>query len=195
MSSASGLTIEFDADSHTYWVNGAVWPSVTQILAPLQDFSMVDPAVLERAAEFGSHVHEACHLDNMGALDYDALDPALRPYVDAWRKFIADSGAVVISSECRIAHPKLRYAGTLDTAAVIRKKTTLIDIKSGTTVPRIVGPQTAAYAAAYDGPRIKDRLCVHLDGGDYKVIPLRDGRDLSIFQSALNLHHWRSSNG
>lgn len=195
MRSASGLTVEFDADTHTYRVNGEVWPSVTQVLGQLQDFSMVDPDVLARAAAFGTNVHDACHLDNMGMLDDAALDPSLRPYVDAWRQFIKDSGAVVISSEHRIAHPKLRYAGTLDTVAVIRRRTTLLDIKSGSTVPRIVGPQTSAYAAAYDGPRIKDRLCVHLDGGTYKSIPLRDPRDLSIFQSALNLHYWRQNNG
>lgn len=195
MSLPSGLTIDFDADTHTYRVGGEVWPSVTQILAPLNDLSMVDPDVLARAAAFGSHVHEACHLDNMGVLDYDALDPALRPYVDAWRQFLADTRAVVISSECRIAHPKLRYVGTLDTAALIRKKPTIIDIKSGSVVPRTVGPQTAAYADAYVGPRIKDRLCVHLNGGTYKVHPLREPTDLSIFRSALNLHYWRQKNG
>lgn len=191
----SGSAIDFDPETHTYRVQGEVFPSVTTILSPWNDLSMVDPDVLARAAAFGTNVHQACHLHNQDALDYDALDPALRPYVDGWRAFLEDSGAIILSSELPVAHTKLRYAGTLDSAALIRKRATLVDIKSGSVVPRTVGPQTAAYAQAYPGPRIRDRLVVHLTGdGKYKAIPLRDPRDLTIFTSALNLHHWSASN-
>lgn len=180
----------FDATAHEYRIGSRVLPSVTQILGLLQDFSGVPSDVLERAREFGSHVHAAVDLDNRGELDEDSLDPALRPYLEAWRKFLADTGAVVAASELRLADPVLGYAGTLDTLLVIRSRHVLVDVKTGV-VPRIVGPQLAAYdhlLRANGRPLPTRRLCVQLCADGYRVHDCKDPADWPVFLSALNCH-------
>lgn len=185
--------IEFEPESHIYRVDGAVVPSVTQILDPYTGLEFVDRETLQRAAEFGSHVHEACHLFNMDELDRDALDADLAPYVDAWERFLDESGAVVLLSEHRVASRKYGYAGTLDSVVHWGKTKRLVDIKTGAAVPRTVGPQTFAYTQALseEGESVSQRHCIHLKGdGTYSNHKLNDPRDWSIFQSALNLHNW-----
>lgn len=190
---ARALKVEFDADTHTYRVNGEVWPSVTTILDRYNDLSMVPAHILERAKEFGNHVHEAVHLDCLGILDYDALDLPIARCVDQWRKFVSESGAKVLDSERRVVHPTLRYCGTLDLVLLLPKRgreiRVLGDIKTGTVIPKTTGPQTAAYEAAYDGPSIHERYCLHLEQDRYRLIPLPNRGDFNVFVSALNV--WR----
>lgn len=186
--------IEFCADLHEYRVDGRVVPSVTQILEPYTSLEYVDRETLRIAQELGDHVHLACHLYETGQLDEATLDPALVPYLDGWKAFLYDTGAVVLLSEHRVASRKRGYAGTLDSMVFWGKSKRLIDRKSGSVVPCTVGPQTAAYAEAYaeqTGERIRDRYCIHLPGdGRYRSHPLKDPRDWINFQSALNLHRW-----
>jgi len=76
----------------------------------------------------------------------------------------------------------------------------VIDIKSTSVLPRTVGPQTAAYEAAYyettGGERTDRRYCLHLKPDGYNLVPLKDGagiQDLTLFVSALNVHRWRAN--
>lgn len=189
------MRLEFDKEAHTYTLGGVRVPSVTQVLAPLNDYSMVPPDVLERARVFGQHVHEACDLFNRDELDWSSLDVALVPYVEAWKKFIDDSGAVVIASECRVYHKTLGYAGSPDVVLAWGKRIALPDIKATAIVPPTVGPQTAAYAKAYQsmhGGREPARYCIHLrEDGTYRSHPRTDPADWSLFVSALNCHKFR----
>lgn len=186
------MSLTFEPESHAYRWKGSPVPSVTQVLAPLESFAGVPAEILEAAREFGTHAHLACHLDNIGQLDEDSLDPALAPYLAGWRAFKAETGFAVTGSEARLYHRSLGYAGTADAIGVLYDKVTVIDIKSGA-VPATVGCQLAAYQAAaeQDGIKIKRRLCVQLLGdGRYKLHEQKDAADLSIFVSCLNLHKW-----
>lgn len=183
--------LHFDEASHTYRLGGVRLPSVTQVLDPLQELDGIPRHILQAAAEFGTNVHAACHLDNQGVLDEDALDPALRPYLAAWRKFLADFKGVVVSSEMRVVNPQLRYAGTLDSIVRIKGVHWLTDIKATAAIPRTVGPQTAAYAHAYGDPRIKRRVVQLLGDGNYITRTLTESTDWNLFLSALNIHTWR----
>src|ERR1700738_26321 len=137
------MNLELDTATHTYRFNGAVVPSVTQVLSPLEDFSMVRPDVLEAARQFGQHVHIACDLFNRGELEWSTLDVSLVPYVEAWKQFIDESGAVVIASEFRVFHEQLGYAGSPDCALAWGKRIVIPDIKSTAIVPRPAGAATA----------------------------------------------------
>lgn len=189
------MSFAFDKVAHTYTLNGRRLPSVTQVLSPLEDFSMVPRDVLEAAREFGQHVHEACDLFDRGELDWANLDPALVPYVEGWRNFILESGAVVIASEFQIHHAKLGYAGSPDKALAWAGRIVIPDLKATAVVPRTVGAQTAAYAKAYQfmhGGKEPTRYCIHLPGdGKYKTHPRRDPADWSLFVSALNVHNFK----
>lgn len=182
--------LEFDAEGHVYRFKGRVVPGVTSILEPLQFLDGVPWSILEAAREFGTHVHLACHLHNIGQLDEELLDPALKPYLAGWKEFLDNSGFVVTSSEQRVYHSQLGYAGTADAFGTMIDTTWVIDIKSGV-VPDTVGAQLAAYQQAYE-PRPRRRMCVQLIGdGDYRVHEQKDLSDFALFQSALNIYKFR----
>lgn len=187
--------IVFDEARHEYLVGGRLVPSVTQVLSILQDFGAVPADVLAAAAEFGTHVHQACALDNDGRLDEASLDPSLAPYLEQWRRFMAESGAFVRASELRVYHSGLRYAGTLDVLADWNGQLCIIDIKTGQ-VPRTVGAQTEAYRMAYQSQECgvvpRRRYCVQLTADAYKVHPLTNPADWSLFQSALNCYRFKN---
>jgi hypothetical protein len=75
----------------------------------------------------------------------------------------------------------------------------LIDFKTGMAEPICVGPQTAAYDAAwpYQIPAygsIKRRYALKLNNdGTYKLVPLTNKMDFQIFLNALNIYNWRQS--
>jgi hypothetical protein len=196
----SAAVVDFEPVSHTYRVDGKVVPSVTQVLSLLEDWSRVDPEVLEAARVFGNHVHDACHLWNIGELDWATLDPALVRPVEQWAEFIDSNNITIIASELIVAHKLYGYAGRKDTLVEWDRRRCLIDIKSGA-VPRTVGPQTAAYAEAYEYERkpcvrIARRYCAQLTGEadkPAKIIRLQNPADWPVFQSALNC--WRFKNG
>jgi hypothetical protein len=191
------MQLEFQAEGHVYRLNGAVLPSVTQILAPLNDFSMVSPDVLEAARSFGEHVHKACDLFNRGELEWSTLDLALIPCVEAWKGFIEDSGAIVIASELPVVHEKLGYAGMPDCVLAWGNRVVIPDIKATAIVPRTVGIQTAAYAKAYyamHGGKEPERYCIHLKDGKYTTHPRREPGDWSMFLSCLNIWKYKEKN-
>jgi hypothetical protein len=188
------MALEFNKERHEYQLDGKPLPSVTQVLDPLCNFSKVDPQVLEAARVFGNHVHDAMALLVRDELDWTSLDPALVPYILGGKRFLDESGVTIIASEMRLADRTLRYAGTLDIVGMWRNAESLFDWKATATIPDTVGPQTAAYNRLYSarfGMPTRKRFCVQLRPNDYRVVPLTDPADWSIFQSALNLHHWK----
>lgn len=191
------MQLAFDKDQHAYTVNGRSVPSVTQVLQPLELLDGIPADVLEHARIRGQHVHEAMALLVRESLDWDSLDPELRPYIEGGKRFLDESGITVVASEYRVACAKLRLAGTLDLVGVLRNSEALLDFKATATLPKTVGPQTSAYERLYRsmlGGITRRRYCVLLKPGDYKLHQLTDPADWSIFQSALNIHHWRNRN-
>lgn len=191
--------LTFDEASHTYRHDGRVVPGVTSILRPIMNFDHVDPALLAAAAAFGVAVHKACELDDRGVLNEAALDPALVPYLDAWRAFSRDYAVQWSAIEERVYHPRLRYAGTLDRFGIVRiapnkPHTTpaVVDIKSGTQILPSVGPQLAAYYRARDESSVTTkRLAVQLKpDGTYVAKWHDDPNDFAVFCSLLTLRNW-----
>lgn len=189
------MGVEFDKATHRYTLDGRHLPSVTQVLAPLEMFDGIPMDVLEKARVRGQHVHEAMALLVREDLNWSTLDLTLVPYIEGGKRFLEESGAIVIASEMRVACPRIRCAGTFDLLAYLRDAECLIEFKATASLPRTVGPQTAAYDRLYQamhGGRPRKRYCVQLKPADYKVYPLTDPADWSVFQSCLNIHHWRS---
>jgi hypothetical protein len=185
--------LEFDELTHTYRYYGRIVPSVTQVLDRENGLEFVDAELLAIAAEFGTHVHQACHLYNIGELDPASLDDGIGAYLAGWIKFLTDTDFVVTASERRVFHEVKQYAGTLDATGILPKlkEPILLDIKTGSSLPKTVGPQTAAYAQAL-GRRMA-RYCVLLGPESYKLVSLRELRDYDVFNAALTLHRWRTT--
>jgi hypothetical protein len=185
-----GMT--FDAESHTYRFNGQLVPGVTTILKAITDFSAVPPQVLAAAADFGTAVHLACELDDLGQLDESTLDAALVPYLAAWRKFSADYAVQWQLIESPVYHPVLRYAGTLDRFGLVRGMNTVLDIKSSAQLYPSVGPQLAAYEKALppEFTAVK-RMAVQLKAdGTYHTQEYSDPTDWPLFCSLLTVRTW-----
>lgn len=192
------MKLQFDAASHTYRVGGVIFPSVTEVLGPAESFAGVFDRVPADALEFardrGSYIHEAMALLVRGCLDWSSVDERWAPYIRSGERFIHDSGIVVTGSEVPVYSERLRVAGTIDLLGIWTRREALLDFKASAAVPVTVGPQTAGYQFLhrdlYGGGKRMQRYCVHLTPTEYRVIPLEDSRDESIFLSSLNLFHW-----
>lgn len=185
----------FDEATHTYTVGGVVIPSVTQILAPLNDFSMVSPADLEYARQLGTAVHKATELYDAGDLDESTVPAVVQPYLDAWIRLRRELPFEILGMEKRVYHPAHRYCGTYDRLVKFDDRRCMWDIKTGDLYPSY-GPQTAAYKNAEEkqsGKRIEGRHTIQLrNDGTYRIHEMKDPEDWAVFLSCLTLHNFRN---
>lgn len=191
--------VMFDASTHRYTVDGEVLPHVTQIIAPLIDYSAVPRDVLERKRELGVAIHLAAELDDRGELDEATVDAAVAPYLAAWRTFRATTQAEIVAIEDRLAHPSLRYAGTLDRTALLTtsagRRAWLLDIKSSPTIEPWVGVQLAAYRMLLEanGRSVDAVGAVQLlPDGSHRLVEFGHPDDARCFVGLLAVHQWRS---
>lgn len=169
------MSFTFDETRHIYTLDGRVLPSVTGILeaAGLIDYSFIPPATRNMALARGSAVHLATAIDDVGDLDYDALDPILPPFCDGWRVFRSDTGFVPDLIEQRSYHPRHLYAGTRDRRGRFARSKFLhtLDIKCGK-AEWWVWIQIAAYMAFDENPRATLPYVVELPGnGTWREYP------------------------
>lgn len=184
--------LTFDQDTHTYRFMGGVVPGVTSILQPLVDFSRVPPAVLDAKRDLGTRVHEACQYDDEDDLDEDSVQDDVRGYLQAWRKFRAETGAEVLACEQRVFDPMRMYAGTLDRVLKYRHTKWVVDIKTAIATPATVGPQTAAYLRALGDTTVIRRAAIRLrPDGTYRFDELTDPNDWAVFVACLTVHNFK----
>lgn len=192
-----GLT--FDAAAHRYYFGGRELPSVTTIIRDNRlggDFSRAALDDLERARQLGTAVHMALHYDDEGTLDEGTLDPAVAPYLEAWRQFRRDHHVAIVEMERCYADPVYCFAGTLDRIAVVDGRRGVVDVKTGGVDGADV--QTAAYAHLAGEPLSTLRWAVQLHPErpvPYTVHPYRNLADWRIFRAALELTHERARRG
>ncbi len=184
-------------DSHTYRVNGIVVPGVTQVLAQVEPFAGIPPAVLEYAAERGRAVHLATQLWDDYDLDESVLDPVIKPYLAAWIQFRQDTGFVVSQAELIVYSDRHRFCGMLDRKGLLYGEPCILDIKAVAVISPVTALQTAAYAeASRTDRRAKSprRAAVQLrPDGTFRWAEFEDKTDLSVFLSLLQLWSWRKT--
>lgn len=191
--------LTFNEEAHEYFWNGKPVPGVTTLLKPLYDFSFVSEEDMDLACYRGTAVHKVCELYDLGVLNEPALDPAWRPYLDAWIKFKDERKFEVLLNERQVFHPLLKYAGTLDRYGLLAKTSTVLDIKTSASLSPAIGIQLSAYQEAliadpeWKGIRKMGRVAVQLkEDGTYKVQEYKDTTDWSAFVGLVNLHNWRA---
>lgn len=129
--------LSFTEAGHVYTYRGAQIMSVTQHLnaCGFSTVGDIPPGRLLYALERGRLVHRACELWDEGRLDLDTLDPALKPYVEAWMWLAEELDAVPAGVEERVLGEHGRWAGTLDWRGSIRGcPRVIIDRKCGDAV-------------------------------------------------------------
>lgn len=197
----SERVLTFEPKEHIYRVDGVRVPSVTQVLglAGMRDFSKIPTPVLENKRELGDLVHMATELDAFDDLDEDTVDEQVWPYLKAWRKFMSDTGATIVTAESRVDHFLYGYAGKLDHQVILNTAPGIIDKKTGVPDPSD-GLQLAAYERAlnYHNPRAPymKRWGLYLANDEtYKLVEYTAGSDFQIFLAALTVAKWRMANG
>ena len=192
--------IEFDEAKHQYKVDGAVVPSVTEILEHLTapGYGKVNPAILEEAKERGTAVHELTE-----AIDYgmppEEIDAGLAMYALAYLRFLSDYDVEWKLIEHQFYEPTMGFCGTIDRVGKIDGRDAIVDIKttsSPSTEQKIaVCCQTAAYDFGLCKNKGYDRyaLYLHADGTyDFMNCSVyEDGKGfdaLGLFLTLCNLH-------
>ena len=201
--------IDFDAEKHEYFVDGAKVPSVSEILAPLsaERYAGLNPAMLRAAAARGTAVHEACEMIDYGA--EPEVEPDIVGYVNAYYDFLQTyrpSWEMIERIVCgckglRSETGDAIFCGTLDRFGKINGRAAVVDIKtyaSLTTDSLIVAScQTSMYKAAIweTATMTADRYVLHLkkDGNwrlvDLKKFDIERGFDSAAVANEL-IHLW-----
>ena len=161
-------TLEFDAEAHKYTLGGTALPSVTQIIQAVLPVWEASDWYLQR----GAATHHGCRLLDEGRLDWTSVDPEIEPRIRAWQKFRIHFPADMIACEKALAHPKYRYAGTLD--RILERKRTMIVADLKNSISAQVRLQLAAYSllwTAESGETVHQGVAVELlASGDYRCL-------------------------
>lgn len=147
----------------------------------------------DKAADIGTHVHEAIEAYALGK-PTPKWDPKIAPRMQGFMEFIADHQPEYLMAEATVFNATQRYAGTLDSIAILNGRTVVMDVKSGKGVYPEVGLQLAAYrfaefVALPDGsdqpmPHTDGAVALHLaESGGYTLHEVR--ADDEVFQAFL----------
>lgn len=196
--------LTFDAASHTYRWEGQLVPNVTRVLAPWCDYSHIPAEVLARAQHQGVAVHKMVEEHCKGLAHRFTWPDWMAGHINAWHRFVEETGFQCWFSEHKIFHKKLRYAGTPDLIGELPKLRDVkgpanIDVKRSFYAGPIIGLQTAAYTEAHNSDAPKDlkvptanRFALRLDAdGTYRLQRYAGEDDWVDFVAALRQHRFR----
>lgn len=196
------MPFDFDPVAHIYRLDGRVLPGVTSLLESLYDFGAIPEWILDRKSQIGTDVHLACEFVDDDSLDEDSIEPEIRGYVDAYRRFLRENDVKWTHVEHRAYHSTRFYAGTLDREGFVNGDVTQLDLKTVATLTDAVGVQLAGYVelrrnerarAGDDSPFNPKRQALQLmPTGKYRLVPFASPDDLPCFLSLLTLNVWKA---
>lgn len=185
--------LSFDSDLHEYKLDNVKVPSVTQVL---NEAGIIKGAFYtDYARERGTATHMACEFHDQNDLDESTIDPDVLPRLEAWKRFVLESGIEILEIEKRVFSSAYQFAGTLDRFGKMSCHA-ILDIKTSETKQAWWGIQLAGYELALremvpDLGIIK-RFAVQLfSSGQYKLTEYNDRNDRNIFISALMISQWK----
>jgi hypothetical protein len=196
-------------------------PSVTTVLGLFADYSHVNESIMDRAAEFGTAVHNIVDLHEKGTLLESSLEPGeieipnlgkvktadMRPILDAWKKCRLEKNIGHLETEMNVASIRHGFAGRLDAVGLVDGIGSIIEIKSRPFNSMLEPLQTAAYREAWNEstehannikafPIAIRRIFVELRlDGTYDWRPMKGKHDFQYFKCCLAAFNWRENNG
>ena len=178
-----GHTLEFDDNTHTYYVDGVITPSVTQIIKWVYPniYKDIDPRILERARELGHKMHKDIE-DYENGLEVDA-SVELESYIKLksffdWKVEHCEIPIIIFNGDFPVC------AGRIDQIINIYDKLCVNDLKRTKEVHyKELTLQLSLYALGYEqcyNRAIIGGYCTHLkkDVGEFIEIILKE--DLAI---------------
>lgn len=152
----------------------------------------------EQAADVGTQVHDWVEkfIKAKSKKDWPEIpkDPQVFNGITAFLKWVDEYEVKFISSEKLIYSKKYKYAGIMDAEAIIKRKTCVIDFKTGKAIYPEMRFQVAAYQAAveeesgkeYSGNKWLVRFDKETGEPDPKEFAEQD-KDFKAFLAALEL--------
>lgn len=193
-------------DTSAYVIDGARWPSVTEILdcAGMTDLSMVPPRILRAAAERGNDLHEWRAAFDDGLVDRDTVPPqSIAVRFRAYLQFIDETGFVVESSEQPVVNRAMGYVGRYDLLGHFPEKPDaqwVVDTKAVAAVTPATRIQLVGYALAINTDKPPQRAALWLrgeagkDGRLYRWLPYTNREDVSDWIAAVRVARFRMAN-
>ena len=190
------MKVTYDDARHEYRFDGALVPSVTQIIKPITGLDSVPQQFVDVARMRGTFTHQCIEYLLDGSLDEDSVHDSLRPMLDAFKMWIAHARPERCDTERLVWHGPMRYAGRADLICMIGGDGWLIDIKTTKDVHAHHGPQTAAYCKALEcmGLAVSRRGCLYLGlDGSWSLVEHTDADDWRCFVALHTLHNWMTN--
>lgn len=176
------MLVEFDERGHIYKHAGEKIPSVTTVLTGtglVRTFGFT-----ELARQKGSAVHRACQFLDENDLDWDSLDPVVRPYVECYAEFkkLAVFEPLIIEKPLMLTEP-YKICGTPDRIGLWHGDPCVLDLKTGQKAKwhkyqlapyakmacRIFGTSTVNRIGVYLAPKGLAKIEVHENDSDFDV--------------------------
>lgn len=187
--------LTFEEEKHIYRLDGKYVPAVSTVMKPLSQalYKDVDEAILNKAAERGTAVHNAIENYVLYGLKDIAEDYA--GYFRAFKNWWKEMQPEALATECKVYHRVLRYAGTADMPVLIDGKKILVDFKTSAGINKMLtGVQLEAYAKAYEshGFMFDGKAILHLQSsGQYKWLyyDKNDSESWEVFGALLTVHN------
>lgn len=189
--------IQFDEERHEYRINGALVPSVTTIIRPIQTHGGSEET-REHKRQLGKAVDKAIELYEQDDLDVGSLDPEAVPFFEGWLKFKKDTGFQGCIMQPVVWSTRLRCAGKPDLLGTRDGKAIdeLLDVKCTWAMDPATAIQTAGYTllgAHSFGWKIKRRGAVQLSReGTYRFHIFDNPNDEQVFKACLSIFAWKA---
>lgn len=170
--------------------------SVTEIISPLADYSMVPDDILEQAQIRGTIVHQACA--NYAKKIWTPIPEECRGYFKSFKNWFDNYVEKVMAVEVELVDKDYQFCGHPDLIAKIKGdlSLSLIDLKTPVTHQKIWRLQLAAYyyLAIKGDYQIKRIFSLRLDanGGNPKIQEYTESynQDFAVFLSMLNVYRF-----
>lgn len=183
-------------NNHIYKVDGAVYPSVTQIIG--EHLGVEYYHLTDFYKERGSEVDRCAIMALEGKLDFESVDSRVLPYITVFLRWATSYKFKPLICHGMVFHPTLLYAGEFDLFGTINDDPMpyLIDIKTGSKMSHYK-LQTAKYAMAipltypcfsYLAGLNINRAGLYLSEKGYKFDPHDNPADLA-FAQAIAISH------
>jgi hypothetical protein len=169
---------------------------VTEVLSMFNDFSMVNPEVLEKAKERGTEVHKQCD-DVMLTYNWKQ-DSLYAGYIESFAKWAKGKTFPYADKKIpRFYDDELLITGEIDGIYETSQGLVLIDIKTSASPSKTWALQTSAYAYmckkhGYDIQRI-EVLKLDKEGKMPKVYIYQENMDL--FRKVLDVYRYFKQKG
>jgi hypothetical protein len=188
-------TLQLDESTHTYWIGKRKFDSVSRILQELHlcnDYTGISSFYAER----GTAVHKAVEFVDKGTLDDATVDPAIGGYVQAYRRFLRESGYVPMYWEVALHHEQLGFAGSIDKGGKLKDKFGIIDIKTSSSVDPAVDAQLCGYNVLWNENHpelpVEFKYALQLKpDGTYNLITKYSATSVDLWLSIMDVYRWK----